>query len=94
MISVVSDSTGLMPGFLPGQGGTLEIEAGVDNGVIVEAMRATDCERIASSAYDSNVSFLLTIQDGDDNGVSLLPGPAEWVGLSSLPKNGLHCPSG
>lgn len=93
VVSVANDVAGAMPGFLPGQQGTVVLPLGaVDNGIGVEVYGASDCKTIASAFYPSEPLTLFV--DDDGSGVRLSAGPIGAASPAPLPANSLRCPGG
>lgn len=64
VVSVASDTAATLPGFLPGQRGTISIGLrNPRNGISVE-IQGTECRLLASAMFPTPGPFTLLVQDG------------------------------
>jgi hypothetical protein len=98
VVSLATDLGGAMPGFLPGERGTVHLALGQpDNGVGVEVLghETSPCRDLVKADYPSTASFSLFIDDAAGSpGVVLSTGPFEPAKTAPPPANGLYCPAG
>lgn len=98
VVSVASDTTARMQGFLPGEQGTMTIPLGsTENGIGVEILRAIDCSYLVegTQSFPSDASFTLIIDGGPDRGSGVLTVEQEVAGAPlGLPQNALRCSGG
>jgi hypothetical protein len=98
VVSVVSDTTALMQGFIPGDQGTMMIPLGTpNNGIGVEILRAVDCAYLVEGTqiYPTPAPFTLIVEGGPDPGSGLLTVEREVkTAVLPLPQNALQCPGG
>lgn len=82
VVSVDSDAAATMPGFDPGQRGTISIPLlDPENGISVE-IQGTECRLLASAMYPTPVPFTLLVEDGAEAGTVQL---STRAGASSTP---------
>lgn len=96
VMSVASDAGADMPGFLPGESGTVYIPVRTAASEIqIEVLSQPNCVPSASASYSLGFPFTLLIDDGatarwlvlgTDPGIFTTPKP--------LPVNSVHCPGG
>lgn len=68
VVSVASDTAATMPGFEPGQRGTISISLlDPNNGISVE-IQGSECRLLASANYPTPVPFTLLVDDGPQAG--------------------------
>ena len=68
VVSVASDTAATLPGFEPGQRGTIEIPLGnPQNGISVE-VQGTECRLLASAMYPTPSPFTMLVMDGSLSG--------------------------
>ena len=94
IVSVASDTAATMPGFEPGQRGTVSIKLlNPANGIGVE-IQGFGCRLLASEMYPTPRAFTLVIEDGAEAGtVKLLTRPDTAATPIPLPSNSLvGCP--
>jgi hypothetical protein len=94
VVSVVSDYAASMPGFAPGERGTIVIDgADPHNGIYIE-IQDGQCGLLATARYPTPTPFTLVIENGSAGAVRL----ATHSGLASsripLPSNGITGCSG
>jgi hypothetical protein len=91
VVSVASDAAATMPGFEPGQRGTISIKLfNPTNGIGVE-IQGVGCRLLASAMYPTPGPFTLVVEDGADAGairISTVTGTAEAP--IPLPTNSLE----
>ena len=89
VVSVASDTATLMPGFEPGERGTISIPLlNPENGITVE-IQGPGCRVIASGRYPSSVSFTLLVTDGPAGTVQVSRRSWTFVPPLPLPANSL-----
>jgi hypothetical protein len=90
IVSVASDTAATMPGFEPGQRGTISIKLlNPVNGIGVE-IQGTGCRLLASEMYPTPGSFTLVVDDGAGTGtVKLSTEPKTAPQPIPLPSNSL-----
>jgi len=82
VVSVASDTAATLPGFEPGQRGTISIGLlNAQNGISVE-VQGTECRLLASAMYPTPIPFTLIVDDGPQTGTIKL---STRVGTSSTP---------
>lgn len=82
VVSVASDSAATLPGFEPGQRGTISISLrDPKNGISVE-IQGTGCRLLASETYIAPSPFTLLVEDGPQSGSVRL---STRAGVSSTP---------
>jgi hypothetical protein len=90
VVSVASDTAATMPGFEPGQRGTISIPLlDPENGISVE-IQGRACRLLASGMYPTPVPFTLLVEDGPQAGavqISTRAGASST--LLPLPSNSL-----
>ena len=98
VVSVVSDTNGLMQGFIPGEQGTITIPLGSpNNGIGVEILRALDCTYLVegTQTFPTPVPFTLIVDGGPDPGSGVLTVEREVApDMLPRPQNGFRCPGG
>jgi hypothetical protein len=68
VVSVASDTAATLPGFEPGQRGTISIPLrNPQNGIAVE-IQGTECRLLASATYQTPPRFTLLVEDGPQAG--------------------------
>jgi hypothetical protein len=68
IVSVASDTAATMPGFEPGQRGTISIALlNPENGISVE-IQGSECRLLASAMYPTPVPFTLLVENGPEPG--------------------------
>ena len=68
VVSVASDTAATLPGFEPGQGGTISISVrDPQNGISVE-IQGTGCRLLASETYIAPSPFTLLVEEGPQSG--------------------------
>jgi hypothetical protein len=96
VVSINSEGGGRMPGFLPGERGTvvLHIPPGADT-VSVEVLALPGCRTAVSEFHSSDSDFsVVVINTAAAPGVGMVVRAADAVPVSTLPRNGLHCSGG
>lgn len=90
IVSVMSDTAGTMPGFEPGQRGTVSINLlNPDNGIGVE-IQAPGCRLLATADYPTPGTFTLVVEDGPKAGtIKLSTSPGVAATPIPLPSNSL-----
>lgn len=90
IVSVASDAAATMPGFEPGQRGTVSIRLlNPANGIGVE-IQGTGCRLLASTMYPTPGGFTLVVEDGAGAGtVKLSTRPETAAQPIPLPSNSL-----
>lgn len=90
IVSVASDSAATMPGFEPGQRGTVSIKLlNPANGIGVE-IQGVGCRLLASAMYPTPGAFTLVVEDGANAGtVKLSTRPGVAAAPLPLPSNSL-----
>lgn len=84
IVSVASDTAAMMPGFEPGQRGTISIGLkNPQNGISVE-IQAPGCRLLASAMLPTPVPFTLFVDDAPGAGIVRLSTVA-GTGLTPLP---------
>ena len=82
VVSVASDTAANLPGFEPGQRGTISIALlNPRNGISVE-VQGTECRLLASARYPTPIPFTLLVEDGPEPGTVTL---STRAGASSTP---------
>lgn len=82
IVSVASDTEATLPGFEPGQRGTISIRLlNPENGISIE-IQGTECRLLAKAMYPTPVPFSLLLEDGPQGGTIQLSTSAE---VSSTP---------
>jgi hypothetical protein len=82
VVSVASDTAATLPGFEPGQRGTVSISLrNPRNGISVE-IQGTECRLLASAMYPTPSPFTLLVEDGPQSGSVKL---STRAGASSTP---------
>jgi hypothetical protein len=82
VVSVASDAAATLPGFEPGQRGTISIPLrNPQNGIAVE-IQATECRLLASAMYPTPLPFTVLVVDGPQSGSVKL---STRAGASSTP---------
>jgi hypothetical protein len=82
VVSVASDTAATLPGFEPGQRGTISISLrDPQNGIAVE-IQGTQCRLLASETYIGPSPFTLLVEDGPQSGIIKL---STRAGVSSTP---------
>lgn len=72
VVSVASDTAATLPGFEPGQRGTISITLkNPQNGISVE-IQGTECRLLASARYPTPSPFTLIVEDGPERGSVML----------------------
>lgn len=96
VVSVGTDAAGAMPGFLPGQSGTIMIPLGDPaNGVSVEVLGPPSCQALATGSFPSTQPFTLLLDDPPGlQGVVLTSRLGVAQSAIPVPKDTLHCPAG
>jgi hypothetical protein len=92
VVSVVSDKAHLLPGFEPGQRGTISIPVyDLQNGIGIEIQDGKACGLLAKRLYPTPVPFTLIVTDGAQPGSVLLSTRAGAVeSPMPLPSNPLY----
>jgi len=95
VVSVASDTAATLPGFEPGQRGTIEIPLGnPQNGISVE-IQGTECRLLASAMYPTPSPFTMLVVDGSQSGsVKLSTRAGAFASPIPLPSNSLMGCSG
>jgi hypothetical protein len=89
VVSVASDTAVVMPGFAPGQRGTISIPLlNPGSGIAVEIERPP-CRLLARGMYPSGASFTLLVTDGPAGTVRLSTRAATFATPVPLPSNSL-----
>jgi hypothetical protein len=90
IVSVTSDTAATLPGFEPGQRGTISISLrNPQNGISVE-IQGTECGLLASAMYPTPSPFTLLVVDGSQSGsVKLSTRAGATRTPIPLPSNGL-----
>jgi hypothetical protein len=90
VVSVASDTAATMPGFEPGQRGTVSIALrNPQNGISVE-IQASECRVLAEGRHPTPVPFTLLVEDGPEAGTVRLSTRAGASGTPiPLPANSL-----
>lgn len=90
IVSVASDTAATMPGFEPGQRGTISIKLlNPANGIGVE-IQGGECRLLASAMYPTPGAFTLVVEDGAEAGaVKLSTRPGGAAKPIPLPSNSL-----
>lgn len=90
IVSVVSDTAATMPGFEPGQYGTVSIKLlNPANGIGVE-IQGVGCSPLADASYPTPGGFTLVVEDGAEAGtVRLSTRPEMAAAPIPLPSNSL-----
>lgn len=82
VVGVASDTAATLPGFEPGQRGTISIGLlNPQNGISVE-IQGTECRLLASAHYPTPIPFTLLVEDGPEPGTVTL---STRSGASSTP---------
>jgi hypothetical protein len=82
VVPIVSDTAATMPGFEPGQRGTISISLrNPENGIGVE-IQGNECRLLTSGMYPTPVPFTLLVEDGPEAGTVQL---STRAGASSTP---------
>jgi hypothetical protein len=82
VVSVASDTAATMPGFEPGQRGTISISLrNPQNGIAIE-IQGSECRLLASARFPTPGSFTLLVEDGPQAGSIKL---STLAGASSTP---------
>jgi hypothetical protein len=82
VVSVASDRAATLPGFEPGQRGTISISLrDPQNGISVE-IQGTGCRLLAGETYIAPSPFTLLVEDGPQSGSIKL---STRAGVSSTP---------
>jgi hypothetical protein len=90
IVSVASDTAATLPGFEPGQRGTISIKLlNPANGIGVE-IQGAECRLLASAMYPTPGAFTLVVDDGAEAGaVELSTRPGAVATPIPLPSNSL-----
>ncbi len=90
IVSVASDTAATLPGFEPGQRGTISIKLlNPANGIGVE-IQGAECRLLASAMYPTPGAFTLVVEDGAEAGaVELSTRPGAAATPIPLPSNSL-----
>jgi hypothetical protein len=84
VVSVVSDVAAWLPGFEPGQSGTILIALGnAQNGILIE-IQDGKCGLLAKASYPTPTSFTLIVEDASTAGTVRLS-TREGIAPTSLP---------
>lgn len=90
VVSVASDTAATLPGFEPGQRGTISISLrNPHNGISVE-IQGTECRLLASAMYPTPSPFTLLVENGAQSGsIQLSTRAGESSTPIPLPSNSL-----